>query len=119
MEWIMENWYLCIVAVAILVAVGFAIYKFAGLPTKEQIIKVKKLLLYWVILAESELGGGVGQIKLRYVFDLFSAKFPVIAKLITFEKFSGWVDDALEELEELLKTNESVNELVNGVVEVK
>lgn len=64
---------------ALIVTGGILIYKFLGLPTKEQVTKIKALLLYWTTLAESELGSGTGQLKLRYVYDLFSEKFKFTA----------------------------------------
>jgi amino acid permease len=112
MNLLIENWYILIAIAALLITVGLVIYKFLGLPTKEQITKIKALLLLWVTEAESKLGSGTGQIKLRYVYDLFTAKFPVTAKLISFELFSLWVDEALKEMELLLKENTNVAALV-------
>lgn len=114
MNYIIENWYVLIGVIALLAAVGIVIYKFFGLPTKEQVVKIKALLLLWVTEAESKLGSGTGQIKLRYVYDLFTAKFPVTAKIISYELFSTWVDEALKEMEILLKENTNVAALVKG-----
>jgi hypothetical protein len=114
MTWFIENWYIVIGVLAVLVAGGFAIYKFAGLPTKEQIKKIKELLLYWVTEAETQLGSGTGVLKLRYVYDLFTTKFPVVAKIISFETFSIWVNEALDQMEKLLEENEKVKEIVIG-----
>lgn len=113
MNWIIENWYIVIGFLALMVTVGILIYKFLGLPTNEQVTKIKALLLYWTILAESELGSGTGQLKLRYVYDLFTDKFRITAKLISFETFSLWVDEALDTMREMLETNDNVNALVN------
>lgn len=115
MKWLIENWYILIGILAVLITLGIAIYKFAGLPTAEQVVKIKKMLLYWVTLAEKELGSGTGEIKLRYVYDLFTAKFTFTSKLISFEAFSFWVDEALDEMKKLLETNKKVNELVKGI----
>lgn len=115
MNWIIDNWYIVIGILALLAAGGYLIYKFLGLPTKEQVIKIKALLLYWVTLAESELGSGTGQLKLRYVFDLFTDKFKFTAKLISFETFSLWVDEALVTMREMLEKNNNINTLVKGV----
>jgi hypothetical protein len=113
MEWLLENWYVLGI-LAVLVAAGLGIYKFAGLPTAEQILKIKKMLLYWVTLAEKELGSGTGELKLRYVYDLFLVKFPFTAKLISFEAFSLWVDEALDEMKKLLEKNKAVDEFINN-----
>jgi len=114
MSVIIEYWYIILGIIAVLTVGGYSVYKFAGLPTKDQIVKIKEMLLYWVTLAESELGGGTGALKLRYVYDLFIAKFPVTAKIISFETFSVWVDEALEEMKKLLTTNKAINTLVTG-----
>lgn len=114
MEWLINNWYIVIGLLALLASGGLVIYKFAGLPTKEQIVKIKALLLYWVTLAEKELGNGTGQLKLRYVYDLFTAKFKVAARLVSFELFSIWVDEALEQMRVMLENNKKVNELIKG-----
>ncbi|MFR6482019.1 MAG: hypothetical protein ACLUPD_10785 [Anaerotignum faecicola] len=46
----------------------------------EQREKVKEWLLLAVTEAEKELGSGTGQLKLRYVYDLFLRRFPAVAK---------------------------------------
>jgi hypothetical protein len=115
MEWFINNWSVLVAIVAILVVAGFVVYKFAGLPTSEQVSKIKEWLLLAVTRAEKELGSGTGTLKLRIVYDLFMTKFPVAAKIVSFETFSLWVDEALDKMKELLAENEKVNELVNGV----
>ena len=67
-------------------------------------------------MAEKELGGGTGKLKLRYVYDLFLTKFNWLAKVITFEQFSDLVDEALEEMKRLLESNNAVKEIVNNNV---
>ena len=108
----LENWYVYFGIAAAVAAAVIAIMKFLNLPTKEQKKKIKELLLVWVTEAEKELGGGTGQIKLRYVYDLFTARFPSVAKVVKFETFSGWVDEALEQMEEMLKANKNLEAYV-------
>lgn len=115
MEWFVDNWYIVVAISALITTGGLLIYTFLGLPTKEQVTKIKALLLYWVTLAESELGSGTGQLKLRYVFDLFTDKFKFTAKLVSFETFSLWVDEALEIMREMLEKNDNINTLVKGI----
>ena len=67
-------------------------------------------------MAEKELGGGTGKLKLRYVYDLFLTKFNWLAKVISFEQFSDLVDEALEEMKRLLESNNAVKEIVNNNV---
>lgn len=113
-KWIVENWFIIVALAAGIGGIAYAIYKFAGLPTQEQVTKIKQWLLLAVTTAEKELGGGTGQLKLRYVYDMFIEKYPVAAKIVTFEVFSAWVDEALEGMKEMLKTNEAAREFVSG-----
>lgn len=114
MELLINYWYVILGIIAVLIVAGFAIYKFAGLPTKSQIRKIKEWLLYAVTKAESELGAKTGQLKLRTVYDMFITKFPVTAQLVSFETFSKWVDCALDEMKEMLENNANIEAIVKG-----
>lgn len=104
--WLAENWYLALTAVVMVVMAVVLVGSFVKLPTKEQIAKIKEWLLYAVTEAEKELGGGTGQLKLRQVYDLFVQRFPAVAAVVSFDTFSLWVDEALEQMRELLAKNE-------------
>lgn len=84
-------------------------------------INEKKSVKQWLVLAVAEaekaLGSGVGELKLRKVYQKFVSLYPTLAKLITFERFKKWVDKALEQMKTLLENNEKVAEYVG--VEVK
>lgn len=114
MNWVIENWYLIVALLAVLCLVGVEIHHFLKQPTKKQIGLVKEWLLFACIEAEKELGSETGQYKLLYVYDLFVARFPSIAKMVPFSIFSSWVDSALEEMEKLLSENEVVKGIVVG-----
>lgn len=114
MEFITNNWYIILAVVAILAGGVVALFRFFQLPSAEQLAKVKEWLLFAVTKAEKELGGGTGQIKLRYVYDMFVTKFPWLVKVISFEAFSGLVDEALANMRELLQKNNAVAALVEG-----
>ena len=114
MNWLLNNWYVVLGIAAILVATGITVYKFLGLPTTSQISKIKEWLLYAVTEAEATLGSQTGILKLRMVYDMFIARFPMVSKIISFATFSYWVDEALDDMKELLKTNEVINQLVKG-----
>lgn len=111
---LMENWYLFIAFLAVAMVIGVFIGKFVNMPTAEQREKVKEWLLWAVTQAESELGSGTGQLKLRSVYDLFVQRFPVIAKAVSFDTFSLWVDEALADMREMLKQNKAVQKLVGS-----
>ena len=113
-EFIHEYWYLVIAIIAIISMASITIYNWFKLPNNEQIEQVKQWLLYAVAKAEKELGSGTGQIKLRYVYNMFIAKFPAVALFLTFEEFSNLVDEALQELQELIDKNSNIEALIKG-----
>lgn len=108
LNFFIENWYFIVTAIVMVVMAGVICWNFFKLPTKEQIAKIKEWLLYAVTEAEKELGGGTGQLKLRQVYDLFVQRFPAVAAVISFDTFSLWVDEALEQMREMLAKNENV-----------
>ena len=114
MNWILNNWYILLAVTAILGAAGFAAYRFLWLPRETQLAKVREWLLWAVTRAEKELGGGTGKLKLRQVYDLFVVRFPWLVRVVSFELFSGMVDDALEEMRRMLQTNTAVKARVEG-----
>lgn len=113
-EFVMENWYMVILMLAVAIVVGAGVARFFSLPSGEQREKVKEWLLLAVTDAEKELGSGTGQLKLRYVYDLFLQRFPAIAKMVSFDTFAYWVDEALIDMREMLQNNKNVSRLVNG-----
>lgn len=75
---------------------------------------IQKLLVYVCLEAERRYGSKTGQIKLRYAYDWFVSKWPLMSALISFEQFGKMVDTALEEMEHLIRTNMNVFKYVNG-----
>lgn len=114
MNFIINNWYIILAALAILAAAGIAVYRYFKLPSEAQLTKVREWLLWAVTEAEKELGGGTGRLKLRQVYDLFVTRFTWLARIVPFDLFSDLVDDALEEMREMLNTNKAVEALVKG-----
>ena len=114
MKFLIENWYFIILLLAIVVVAVIAIVKFFKQPTDAQIAKVKEWLLLAVTEAEKIFGGQTGQLKLRYVYDLFLTRFPAIAKMISFEMFSMLVDEALEKFRNILNSNTAIQKYVNN-----
>ena len=114
MNFLINYWWIILIAIAVIVVGGYIAYTFINLPTNSQISKVKEWLLYAVTEAEKELGSGTGQIKLRYVYDMFIAKFPYLVKTISFEAFSLLVDEVLENFRNLLNANTDLQNYVNG-----
>lgn len=114
MGWIAENWAVIVAfACGMTVTLLFAV-RFSKEPTEAKIEMIKEWLLYAVTMAEKELGGGTGQVKLRYVWDMFIKTFPALAPLVPFEVFSQLVDEALDQMRHLLETNMDVFYYVEG-----
>lgn len=114
MTFFIDNWYLIVAIIAVLTVAGVVVFKIFKGDWKKHIEKVREWLLYAVVMAEKELGSGTGAIKLRYVYDMFTVKFPWLVKLVPFEMFSELVDDALDELAYMLSCNEAIEEYVVG-----
>lgn len=114
MKWIVDNWSLLVVVLSVVVIIILYAKTFVKMPSEAQIKKVREWLLYAVVMAEKELGGGTGQIKLRYVYNLFAERFPSLVPIITFELFSALVDEALEKMRHLLDTNLDIKAYVEG-----
>ena len=113
-ELIIKNIGLIIGTIILIALVGLTIKEFIELGKEKQLEKVREWLLYACIMAEKKLGGGTGQVKLRYVYDLFVEKFSFLKLLVTFEQFSEMVDEALVKMREMLEKNPNVAMLVEG-----
>lgn len=115
MKFTIENWFLIVGLIAIIALAVHVVYVFIKRPTTEQIKSVKEWLLYAVTEAEKAFGSGTGQLKLRYAYNMFIEKFSYLSKIITFEMFSGLVDEALKEMKHLLETNTEIKNYVEEV----
>jgi hypothetical protein len=114
MKFLTENWFIIVAGIAALAVLVYLIYKFMKLPRASQIAKLKEWLLYAVALAEKELGSGTGQLKLRYVYDMFVSKFPYLVQFITFEAFGKLVDEVLVKFKEMFNSNKAVKLYVDS-----
>ncbi len=114
MNWFIENWSIIVGTVAAAAALAAVVIGFFNLPVAMQKTKIKEWLLYAVTEAERIFGSGTGKLKLEATFEWFVEKFPWVSKIVSFETFSGWVDEALDKMRELLDTNDDINYYVNG-----
>ena len=89
----------------IVIGIIAVIVWFARLTKEQKIANVKEWLKWAVAIAEKELGGGVGQLKLRQVYDMAVKEFPWLSSAISFETFSAWVDEALEWMKLQIENN--------------
>ena len=108
----MENIAVIIGICCVIGVIGFGIYQFIKLEKAKQLEILKEWLLLAVVEAEKKLGGGTGQIKLRYVYDMFIEKFKFLALMITFEQFSIMVDMALDKMRLMLSSNEKLKDYI-------
>lgn len=109
---IVDYGWLIFTAVVCLIVVVAAVITFFRQPSGEQKKKIKEWLLFAVFEAERYLGGGTGQLKLRLVYDWFVSKFPWAVNIVPFETFAGWVDEALEQMAQMLENNEDIAALL-------
>lgn len=97
MKWIIDNWSLLVVVIAVIC--------YFIITGKQGIIQA---LIYMTGKAEKELGSKTGQLKLRLVYNMFVARYPVLSKIIPFKVFSKWVDEALDTLKGLMESNDNI-----------
>lgn len=104
----MDNALIALIILLGLCAAGIMICCFLKLSKEKQIEMIKQWLLFIVIEAEKELGGGTGAVKLRFVYDKFIKRFKFMSKVISFETFSALVDEALETMRFMIQNNPHV-----------
>lgn len=75
---------------------------------------IQKLLVWACLEAERRFGSKTGQVKLKYVYDWFTTKYPIISSLVPFEMFSKMVDIALVEMRHLIDTNMQLFEFITA-----
>lgn len=114
MQWLIDNWTLLVVILGVFFVVYKYAKKFMGLPSDEQLKKVKEWLLYAVIEAEKTYSQGTGRLKLAATYAQFIKLFPNLVPLIPFELFSKMVDEVLVEMRKLLETNKDIEAYVKG-----
>lgn len=103
-----------LILIVLLLALIFSVYQFVKLGKVKQIENIKQWLIYACLEAEKILGSKTGQVKLRYVYDLFVSKFKFVSYFISFELFSKWVDDSLIEMKDMINNNDSIRKIVEG-----
>jgi hypothetical protein len=108
----MDNIIITIGITIIVGAAAYALYYFMNLGKDKQIQMVKNWLLLAVVEAEKALGSGTGQLKLRYVYDLFLSKFKYLSLVISFSQFSLLVDEALDTMRNMIANNKQVENYI-------
>ena len=111
------NWLVLIAAALTLIGAAATVaYRFLGQPSEKQVAKIKEWLIWACIEAERGLQSGTGQLKLREVWNLFCAvpAFGWVARIISFDTFSGWVTEALATVKRMLVENPRLASYVYG-----
>lgn len=102
LEFIVNNWYLFVIAFAIITCTVIVMYNFYKLPTNKKLNKIRSWLQIAVRKAEKAIGSGNGDKKLRKVYKRFIVRFPFTAAIIDYELFKHLVDEALEKVDKML-----------------
>lgn len=108
------DWVLIAAALVVIGMSFYVMWSFSRKPREEQIEQLREWMLYAVTRAEQIYGSSTGQLKLRYVYDLFVQRFPALSAVISFEWFSELVDDALEQMRGMLASNKAIKAIVEG-----
>lgn len=111
---LINDWYLYICILCVVVAVVATCERFTKLPKEEQIENIKHWLVWLCIEAERELQTGTGQAKLKRVYSVVCTTFTWVVKLITFEEFSKYTDDALLEAKTMIVNSPKLAEWIYG-----
>lgn len=112
MNYVIENWYLIVATLCIVAIAALYVKTFYAKPQKEQLDQIRKWLLIAVIECEANLGSKTGRIKLSMCYDMFVRALPALAAIVPFETFTRLVDEALDEMKEILADNPEVLEKV-------
>ena len=114
MNFIVEHWYVVFLVVLLIASVILNVKNFIQLSPEAQKGKIREWLIWAVCVAEQELGGGTGQLKLRKVYGMFIESFPWLVQIISFNEFSEMVDEALEKMKEMLENNPKVQQFIQS-----
>lgn len=110
----MDNIITAIGIIGIVGAAAYALYYFMNLGKEKQLQIVREWLLLAVVEAEKALGSNTGQLKLRYVYDMFCGKFKYLAMIMSFNQFSLLVDEALEVMRNMINNNQEVRNYIES-----
>lgn len=114
MKWINDNWSLIVVLICAVVCFLLYVRKFATLSAAEREKYVKAFLLAIVVEAEKQFGSGTGRVKLSWTYSRFVEAFPGMISFVSFELFSKWVDEVLEQMKNMLSDNSELQSYIDG-----
>lgn len=114
MEWLSNNYALVIGLIIIAVGAGITAYKFVQKSNEQKVAAIIEWLKYAVTVTEKALGEKTGKLKLQMSWSMATAQFPFITKVMTFEEFSSYVDEALKWMNKQLEDNPNIRAIVTG-----
>lgn len=114
MDFFINHWGEILTIVVIAAGAGIFTWRFFHMPTAERQEQIKAWLLQAVLWAEKEYGAGTGKLKLSAVYREFCTQLPWLAKVVSFEVFSAYVDEALKTMKEILASNAAIAAIVSG-----
>lgn len=114
-----ENWHMIVIGLAVIVAAIIFIIRFFKQSNQVKYEQIRGWLLQAVILAEQEYGSGTGRMKLSAVYDAFCSTLPWIARVMSFDTFAFYVDEALDEAKDILAANKDMAALAETMVSVE
>ena len=114
MNFIIDHWATILLIVIVAANIVYDIINFKKLPEEQKVEKIKGWLLQAVMIAEKDYGSGTGALKLSVVYAEFCKQLPWLAKTISFETFSNYVDEALGRMKDMLQKNKNIAAIVDG-----
>ena len=105
-NWLVANWSAVLMAVAIIVAVIWALVR----GEKQILIQI---LISLVTEAERQFGSGTGVLKKATVITWAYAQIPDrIKPLITEKRLAAWLEEALKTAKKIWENNKAVKDIV-------
>lgn len=113
-QYLIQSWYVLLMVLVTIGGCTSLVVFFINQPSEKKLAQLREWLLWAVVQAEKEWGGGTGQLKLLYVYDLFLIRFPLLARVISFTVFSDLVSQSLVHMRHLIQTNANIKTLIEG-----
>lgn len=114
MDFVLNYGFIIVLLLICISALGIRLFYFAYLPSEEKIENLMNVLYWLVSEAEKDLGSGTGALKLRKVYAACVKELPWVAKLMSFNKFADYVDDALKWMRTEIEKNPKFKAYIEG-----
>jgi hypothetical protein len=114
MEWLTNNYVLVIGLIIIAIGAVITAYKFTQKSNEQKVAAIREWLKYAVTVTEKALGEKTGKLKLQMAWSMATAQFPFITKVMTFDQFAEFVDEALKWMNKQLEDNPNIRAIVIG-----